>query len=91
MLDSLTNRQREVLDCIRDLIVNRGYGPTVRELMAYFAWSSPSGVICHLKALEKKGYITRDRNVSRGIMLTTDAKRSTRGIPIVDLKHVTEG
>ena len=52
--DTLTERQQHVYDFIRDKIVNRGYGPTVREIGENFEISSPNGVMCHLKALEKK-------------------------------------
>jgi repressor LexA len=81
-LDSLTTRQREVLDFIRDKIDNRGYGPTVREIGDYFEINSPNGVMCHLKALEKKGIITREPNMSRAIQLT-DIARKDEGIPLV--------
>ena len=50
----LTSRQREVFEFIRDKINGRGYGPTVREIGENFRISSPNGVMCHLKALEKK-------------------------------------
>ena len=53
--DQLTKRQKEVYKFIRDKIQNRGYGPTVREIGAKFKISSPNGVMCHLKALEKRG------------------------------------
>ncbi len=66
----LTGRQREVFEFIRDLITNRGYGPTVREIGDNFGISSPNGVMCHLKALEKKGLITREPNMSRAIQIT---------------------
>jgi repressor LexA len=81
-LDSLTTRQREVLDFIRDKIDNRGYGPTVREIGENFDILSPNGVMCHLKALEKKGIITREPNMSRAIQLT-DVARENDGIPLV--------
>jgi repressor LexA len=81
-LDSLTSRQREVLDFIRDKIDNRGYGPTVREIGEHFDILSPNGVMCHLKALEKKGIITREPNMSRAIQLT-DVARANDGIPLV--------
>lgn len=80
-LDSMTDRQKEVLDFIRDKIDNRGYGPTVREIGEYFEINSPNGVMCHLKALEKKGLITREPNMSRAIQLTDDA-RAEDGIPL---------
>ena len=69
---NLTPRQREVFDFIQDKIVNRGYGPTVREIGDYFRISSPNGVMCHLKALEKKGLIDREPNMSRAIQLTEE-------------------
>jgi repressor LexA len=70
IFEQLTERQREVYEFIRDKIVNRGYGPTVREIGAEFNISSPNGVMCHLKALEKKGLIKRSPNKSRAIELS---------------------
>ena len=81
-LDQLTKRQREVFDFIRDKIVGRGYGPTVREIGLNFSIKSPNGVMCHLKALEKKGLISREPNMSRAIQLT-EAAREDRGLPLV--------
>jgi len=81
-LDSLTKRQREVLDFIRDKIEGRGYGPTVREIGEAFGIASPNGVMCHLKALEKKGLITREANRSRAIQLAPEAQTET-GLPLV--------
>jgi repressor LexA len=80
-LDSLTSRQREVYEFIRDKIRNRGYGPTVREIGEYFEIASPNGVMCHLKALEKKGIIQREPNMSRAIQLTEIGK--DEGFPLV--------
>ena len=87
--EQLTKRQRAVYDFIRDKIQNRGYGPTVREIGQRFRISSPNGVMCHLKALEKKGLITREPNMSRAIRLasrelTTSQPDSgeARGLPL---------
>lgn len=66
---SLTKRQREIYEFLRDKIVNRGYGPTVREIGLHFDIRSPNGVMCHLKALERKGLISREQNMSRAIQL----------------------
>lgn len=66
----LTERQQAIYDFIRDLIVRRGYGPTVREIAGQFAIKSPNGVMCHLRALERKGLIRRDPNKARAIELT---------------------
>lgn len=81
--DTLTERQQRVYDFIRDKIVNRGYGPTVREIGENFDISSPNGVMCHLKALEKKGLILRSPNKSRAIELTREAQDEERGVPLV--------
>lgn len=72
-LENLTKRQREVYEFIREKIHGRGYGPTVREIGAQFNISSPNGVMCHLKALEKKGLISREPNMSRAIMLASES------------------
>lgn len=81
-LSDLTPRQREVFDFILDKITNRGYGPTVREIGDEFQISSPNGVMCHLKALQKKGLITREPNLSRSIQIS-EAYRQEQGIPLV--------
>jgi SOS-response transcriptional repressor LexA len=67
---TLTPRQKEVFDFIKECITGRGYPPTVRELGKHCGIKSPNGVICHLDSLEKKGFIKRDRLVSRGISLS---------------------
>lgn len=79
--DRLTKRQQDVYDFIRDKIHSRGYGPTVREIGNHFNISSPNGVMCHLKALEKKGLITREPNMSRAIMLASESA-DNRGLPL---------
>ncbi|MEZ6119058.1 MAG: transcriptional repressor LexA [Pirellulaceae bacterium] len=81
MLDLLTKRQKEVLLLIKEKIETRGYGPTVREIGEEFDISSPNGVMCHLKALEKKGLIIREPNMSRAIQLTPEAMDEP-GLPL---------
>ncbi|MFO1040804.1 MAG: transcriptional repressor LexA [Planctomycetaceae bacterium] len=67
---AITPRQREIFEYLREVIVARGYGPTVREIAQHFGIASPNGVTCHLKALEKKGLISREAYMSRAIQLT---------------------
>ena len=83
-MQSLTERQREIYDFVRDKIVNRGYGPTVRDIGAHFGIRSPNGVMCHLKALEKKGLISREPGKSRAIQLS-DPPRAKTTLPLVGL------
>lgn len=80
---SLTERQQDVYDMIRGLIIDRGYGPTVREIGEHFGIKSPNGVMCHLRALERKGLIRRSPNKSRAIELTSVADRSGNALPMV--------
>jgi repressor LexA len=81
LLEQLTERQRDVYAFIRDKIRNRGYGPTVREIGDQFGISSPNGVMCHLKALERKGVIIREPNMSRAIQLAAEPIEE-RGLPL---------
>ena len=80
--EQMTDRQREVYEFIRDKIRGRGYGPTVREIGDNFQISSPNGVMCHLKALEKKGVIHREPNMSRAIQLAAEPPEE-KGLPLV--------
>jgi repressor LexA len=82
VFDRLTSRQKEIFDFIEDKIRNRGYGPTVREIGEHFEIASPNGVMCHLKALEKKGIIHREPGMSRAIQLSAEVI-AHRGIPLV--------
>jgi repressor LexA len=72
LFENLTEKQQAVYEFIRDKIRSRGYGPTVREIGQQFDIVSPNGVVCHLKALEKKGLITREANLSRAIQLAME-------------------
>lgn len=82
MSNQLTDRQQSVYDMIRDLIVKRGYGPTVREIGEHFGIKSPNGVMCHLRALERKGLIRRSPNKSRAIELMHAADRNANSLPL---------
>jgi repressor LexA len=78
----LTERQREIYEFIRDKIESRGYGPTVREIGLAFDIKSPNGVMCHLKALEKKGLIIREGFSARAIQLV-DRRPQSAGLPLL--------
>ncbi|MBN2473540.1 MAG: transcriptional repressor LexA [Pirellulales bacterium] len=81
LFESLTKRQQAVYEFIRDKIRGRGYGPTVREIGTRFKIASPNGVVCHLKALERKGLITREPHMSRAIQLAAEPIE-LRGLPL---------
>ena len=66
-MQGLTQRQQMVLDYIRQSITDRGYPPTLREIGARMGIRSTNGVNDHLRALERKGYLTREDMKSRAL------------------------
>ena len=67
---ALTKKQQAIYNFIRKHIEEKGFPPAIRDICTEFGISSPNGVMCHLKALAKKGAITREFNASRGITVT---------------------
>ena len=86
LLDQLTDRQAKIFDFIKDRVQSRGYGPTVREIGEHFKISSPNGVMCHLRALEKKGLLNRvrkhDRAIARAIEVAPEILAEEKGMPL---------
>jgi repressor LexA len=70
----LTDRQRQVLGFIREMIEKKGSPPTIREIGEKFKITSTNGVRAILSALNAKGYIRRKPLVSRGIELARKLK-----------------
>ncbi|MCM8809220.1 MAG: transcriptional repressor LexA [Candidatus Omnitrophica bacterium] len=68
-MKNITEKQQKIFEFIKDYGLRTGYPPTIKEIMDYFSFSSPTAVISHLNALEKKGYIKREKKKSRGITL----------------------
>lgn len=79
-MKSLTARQTEILDFIRDEIAARGLPPTVAEIAAGMRVSSTNGIRDHLKALARKGAVELIPGASRGIRLL---ESKDPGLPIV--------
>jgi repressor LexA len=70
----LTERQRRVLEVIRDWLDRFGYPPSVREIGEAVGLTSTSSVAHQLRALERKGYLRRDPNRPRAVgVLPPDA------------------
>src|ERR1019366_2592824 len=80
----LTERQRDILQFIRDCQRERGVAPTHREICDHFGFSSFGTVYKHLSLLEKKGLIRRDWNQKRGveIMDKEGPSSSVRNLPL---------
>jgi repressor LexA len=69
-MQKLTDRQEMVLQYIQSSIVDRGYPPTLREIGNFMGIRSTNGVNDHLRALERKGYLTREDMKSRALRPT---------------------
>lgn len=89
----ISMKQQEILEYIKNQIMNRGYPPAVREICEAVHLKSTSSVHSHLETLEKNGYIRRDPTKPRAIEIVDDNFNLTRreivNVPI--LGTVTAG
>ena len=85
-MKQLTERQRNVLDMIEQFQQDFGYPPTRVEIAEHFGFKSSNAAEEYVKALVKKGYITRIQGQSRGIQLV---KKRKSGLPVIS--HITPG
>lgn len=69
MAEHLSERQKRIIEFLNEYIDVNSYPPSIREIGAAAGISSTSVVSYNLKRLEEKGYISRDREVSRGLKL----------------------
>jgi repressor LexA len=73
---ALTEKQQKILGFVREFTRENQYPPTIREIGADVGISSTSVVNYNLNALQREGYITRDRTISRGIRLVESVLES---------------
>ena len=76
-MQGLTKRQAQTLDFIRQSIEERGYPPTLREIGESMGIRSTNGVNDHLRALERKGYLSREDMKSRALRLVSRESEAT--------------
>ena len=83
----LTDKQREILEYLKECILQKGYPPAVREICEAVHLKSTSSVHAHLESLEEKGYIRKDPTKPRAIEILDDefnlARREVINVPIV--------
>ena len=68
----ISKKQAEILEYIKNEIINRGFPPAVREICEAVHLKSTSSVHSHLETLEKNGYIKRDPTKPRAIEILDD-------------------
>lgn len=74
----ITAKQNEILEYIKEEILQRGYPPSVREICEAVHLKSTSSVHSHLETLEKNGYIRRDPTKPRAIEICDDSFQMVR-------------
>ncbi|MBR0378859.1 MAG: transcriptional repressor LexA [Lachnospiraceae bacterium] len=83
----ITAKQKEILDFIKNEILNKGYPPSVRDICEAVRLKSTSSVHAHLETLEKNGYIRRDPTKPRAIEIIDDnfnlTRREVVNVPLV--------
>ncbi|ARJ42184.1 repressor LexA [Pantoea alhagi] len=79
-MKTLTARQQQVYDLIRDHINQTGMPPTRAEIAAQLGFRSPNAAEEHLKALARKGVIEMVSGASRGIRLMAEEEN---GLPLI--------
>ncbi len=78
----LSQKQQHIIDFIRSFLLDRGYPPTIRDIVSGCGISSTSVVDYNLSILEKEGYIRRHPEVSRGIELLAPLQSRVQ-VPII--------
>ena len=74
----ITKKQMEILECIKQAILDKGYPPTVRELCDMVHLKSTSSIHANLEALARNGYIRRDPSKPRAIELVDESFYMTK-------------
>jgi repressor LexA len=90
-LKPLSLKQQKILDFLRRFIRDKNYPPSIRDIQEECDISSTSVVDYNLKALERMGYIHRDREVSRAIELLDGSGRRPRTITVPVIGQIAAG
>lgn len=83
----ISDKQKEILEYMKQEILNKGYPPTVRDICEAVHLKSTSSVHSHLETLEKNGYIRKDPTKPRAIEIIDDnfnlTRREVVNVPLV--------
>ncbi|MBC6462761.1 transcriptional repressor LexA, partial [Actinomadura sp. HBU206391] len=77
----LTQRQRMVLEVIRDSVQRRGYPPSMREIGEAVGLTSTSSVSHQLRTLQRKGFLRRDPNRPRAVEVRVPGRPPVQSEP----------
>lgn len=82
-MKKITDRQKQVLDFIRDFIHENSYAPSIRDIQAHFGLKSTKGVKDHIDRLVDKGYLTRKEGTARALHVVNDRDNFIKRVPLV--------
>jgi repressor LexA len=88
---ALSSKQQRIIDFARSFWQDRGYPPTIRDIVTGCGISSTSVVDYNLDILEREGYIRRHREVSRGIELLARSPEIEHRIQIPIIGQIAAG
>ena len=91
MVKGLSPKQQKILEFLRQFIREKDYPPSIRDIQLGCDISSTSVVDYNLKALERMGYIRRDREVSRAIELLDGSGRRPHTVPVPIIGTIAAG
>lgn len=87
-MKKLTRRQNDVLNIIEEMSRDKGYPPSMREITARMNLTSAAGIHKHIKALVKKGFISKEDFLSRSLKILRPAADPLPAPEIVELPLV---
>lgn len=87
----LSSKQKRIIDFIHRFLVNRGYPPTIRDIVSGCEISSTSVVDYNLNILEKEGHVRRHREVSRGLELLTRSSAALSRVQVPIIGQIAAG
>ena len=88
IMKKITSQQQRVLDCIQIYLNKTGFPPTRADICKELGFKSPNSAETHLRALEKKGFISIESGTSRGISIINNDNKLTKAdneYPVIGL------
>ncbi len=90
-MDTVTPRQRRIVEFIRQTVQERGYPPTVREIGEAVGLTSSSSVHAQLANLEKRGLLRRDPTKPRAMELRGSGSSRVQGVGVPLVGRIAAG
>ena len=86
-MKEITSQQQRVLDCIQIYLKKTGFPPTRADICRELGFKSPNSAETHLRALEKKGFISIESGTSRGISIISGEQitKNAQEYPVIGL------